>query len=123
MGGNQVLWHLTLLEKFQFVRCIKIENQKIFFDYKNDSKYDKLLFYLKNEKVKKIIEFIGETNSALKGTYLAENLKMNYNTAKKYLDILEELNLIKTTLESETKSYSLNNENYNKVLNEIRSIK
>jgi len=116
IGSNQVIWHLNFLEQFQFVRPSKIGNQKAYFKFDIDSHYDEIQFYLRNDKVKKIINLMEKSESSLSPTKISKTLKMNYNTAKKYLEILGELNLLKIFSDDKTKSYSFNHENYNETL-------
>ena len=123
IGSNQAIWHLDFLEKFQFVRSVKLSNQKAFFDFKLDSSYDKVQFYLRNEKIEKIIDFMENNESALKATNISETLKMNYNTVKKYLKILNELQFIRILKENGQRSYILDFEIYRETLDKIGSFK
>ncbi|MFX1316050.1 MAG: hypothetical protein ACFE9T_09325, partial [Promethearchaeota archaeon] len=66
IGSNHALWHLSCLEKFQFVRSKKINNHRIFFKFSSNPEYDELYFYLKKEIVQKIINFMKKENKALK---------------------------------------------------------
>lgn len=121
IGSNQALWHLDFLEKFQFIRSTNIGNQKLFFEFDMDSSYDEIQFYLKNEKIKNIISLMENHPSPFKTTNIKEKLKMNYNTVKKYLKILNDLNLVKVLKENNQSSYILDVANYHETLNKIKN--
>ena len=42
LGSNLALWHLSVLEKFQFIRSKKIRNRCVFFKFDSDPKFDQL---------------------------------------------------------------------------------
>ena len=114
IGSNQVLWHLSCLEKFQFTRSRDIENQRIIFLFDSNPELDKMYFYLKQEIVQKIIEFMLEQNDFLKVSDISNNLKKNYNTVKKYLDILVNLQVVKIEKDKKRMLFSLNRKRYDK---------
>ena len=101
IGSNQALWHLSCLEKFRFTRSKKIENQRIIFKYDSNSNLDEFYYYLKQDIVRDIIAFLRKENASFKIAEIAANLKRNYNTVKKYMKILGNLNLI--TIEKDKK--------------------
>jgi len=115
IGSNQALWHLSCLEKFRFTRSKKIANQKIIFEYDSNPEYDLLFFYLKQNIVQKIIDFMISENKTLKSTEIATGLKKNYNTIKKYLEILKNLDLITIEKENKKVSFKINTEKYYKI--------
>ncbi len=118
IGSNQVLWHLKFLDKFQFIRCMKIQNQTAFFKFELDISNDKTYFYLRKKNIKKIIKLLENEREALSSTKISEKLKIHYNTAKKYLVILSNLNLI-ISIKKDDNDYnyfSLNYKNYNTIL-------
>ncbi|MEJ2296589.1 MAG: hypothetical protein P8Y23_17720, partial [Candidatus Lokiarchaeota archaeon] len=96
IGSNQALWHLSCLEKFQFVRSKKIDNQRVFFESDLNPEFDELYFYLKQDIVKEIINFMVGEKKEFKITDIVNGLNKNYNTTKKYLKILQNLKLITT---------------------------
>ncbi len=115
IGSNQALWHLSCLEKFRFTRSKKIDNQKIIFEYDSNPEYDMLFFYLKQDIVQEIIDFMIKENKTLKRTEIATGLKKNYNTIKKYLEILKNLDLITIEKENKKVSFKINTEKYYKI--------
>ena len=94
IGANQALWHLSCLEKFRFTRSKKIDNQRIVFDYESNSDLDELHYYFKQDIVREIITLLKDEKTSFKITEIATKLNRNYNTVKKYLEILRNLNLM-----------------------------
>ncbi len=119
IGSNQTLWHLSCLEKFRFTRSKKIGNQKIIFEYDSNPEYDMLFFYLKRNIVQEIIDFMIKENKTLKGTEISTGLKKNYNTIKKYLEILKNLDLVTIEKENKKVSFKINAEKYYKIRESI----
>ncbi len=119
IGSNQVLWHLSCLEKFGFTRSKKIDNQRIIFHYESNPEYDELSYYLKQVIIQEIIEFMLKEENSLKATQLAKNLKKNYNTIKKYLKILHKLRIIKVEKDNKRILFRLDTEKYTKIMNSI----
>ena len=113
LGSNLALWHLSTLEKFQFIRSKKISNQVIFFEFGTDPEFDELHYYLRQEIIQAIIQFMKEENKPLKITEIVTSLKKNHNTIKKYLKVLRNLKIIR--LEKEKKTFELDHEYYSEV--------
>ena len=122
IGSNQALWHLSCLEKFQFIRSRQLNNHKIFFKFDSNPKLDPFYYYLKKEIVQKIINFIKKENKAFKITEIATGLKKNHSTIKKYLDILKDLELIKIEKDKKRNIFKLNLETYSKVRKSIKGV-
>ncbi|MFX1375453.1 MAG: hypothetical protein ACFFA0_06555 [Promethearchaeota archaeon] len=119
IGSNQALWHLSCLEKFQFVRSKKLNNHKIFFKFESNPKLDKLFYYLNKEIIQNIIYFMEIENKPLKITEIADGLKKNHSTIKKYLDILQNLKLIKIEKVNGRNGFLLDSEQYSKIRKSI----
>ncbi|MFX1572145.1 MAG: hypothetical protein ACFFB0_05310 [Promethearchaeota archaeon] len=122
IGSNQALWHLSCLEKFQFVRSKQINNHRIFFKFDSNPKYDKLYYYLKKEILQKIISFMHQENRALMITEIASGLKKNHNTIKKYLNILKDLKLVNIEKDNKRKLFKFNIKNYRKISQLIQGV-
>ncbi|MFX1311039.1 MAG: hypothetical protein ACFFHD_00285 [Promethearchaeota archaeon] len=120
IGSNQALWHLSCLEKFQFIRSKKINNHRIFFTFDSNPKLDEFFYYLKKKIIKKIIYFMKKEKKPLKITEIATSLKKNHNTIKKYLNILKDLKLIKIEKVKNRALYKLETEEYSKIRNSIQ---
>ncbi len=122
IGSNHALWHLSCLEKFQFVRSKKINNRRVFFRFDSNPKFDELYYYFRTKIVQKIILFMKNEKKALRITEIATGMQKNHNTIKKYLDILINLKLIYIEKEKNRVSYKLNQENYTKARKGIRGV-
>ncbi len=120
IGSNQVLWHLKFLEKFQFIRSTKFDNQKIFFRFQLNEYYDKLFYYSRNESIIKILKLLRYSNEGINPTKISKILKMHYYTLKKYLKVLSRLNLI--ILNNDENSYILNHKVYYKILGDLKHV-
>lgn len=120
IGSNQVLWHLKFLTKFQFIRKVEFDNQKIFFKFQLNEHYDELFYYLRNESIIKILKLLKSSKEGINPTKISKFLKMHYYTLKKYLNILSRLNLI--LLDYDENSYNLNQEVYYKILRDLKNI-
>ena len=116
LGSNLALWHLSALEKFQFIRSKKIGNRRVFFKFDSNPKFDEIYFYMTNPIVKTIVKFMKNENRALKITEIAEGLKKNHNTIKKYLETLTNLKLVEIEKEKSRNLYKLNQEKYLKIV-------
>jgi len=115
IGSNQALWHLSCLEKFQFTRSRDIENQRIIFLYDSDPNLDEIYFYLNQDIVKEIIALMINEKESLKTSDISNQLKKNYNTIKKYLQILKRLNLISIEKDKKRTLFNLNYDEYDKL--------
>ncbi|MBN1801821.1 MAG: hypothetical protein JW891_09965 [Candidatus Lokiarchaeota archaeon] len=106
LGSNQVVWHLSFLVKFECIRSREFGNQKAYYSHRSNPNKDELYFYLRNDKVKQIIDALEEINDIIKPTNLKTVLGMNYKTIKKYLDILCDLGVVRK--EKDEKGYYFN---------------
>lgn len=115
IGSNQALWHLSCLEKFQFVRSKKLNNHRIFFKFDSNPKLDKFHYYLNKDLVREIINFMIKETKALKITEIATGLKKNHSTVKKYIGILKNLKLLKDEKIDGRTGFQLDLEQYYKI--------
>jgi len=115
IGSNQILWHLSCLEKFQFIRSKKINNHRIFFKFDSNPELDEFYFYLNKGIVQKLINFMKKENKAFRITEIATKLKKNHNTIKKYVNILKNLKLLKTEKDKNRISFKLDLDKYSKI--------
>ncbi len=115
IGANQALWHISCLEKFRFTRSKKINNQRIIFEYDSNSDLDEKYFYLKQNVVRDIINLLKKEDKSYKITEIASILKRNYNTVKKYLEILKNMKLIKIERDKKRELFSLDLEKYDNI--------
>ena len=122
LGSSQALWHLSCLEKFQFVRSIKINNHRIFFKFDSNPEYDSLYYYFKKNIVQKIINFMKKEKKPLKITEIATGLKKNHTTIKKYINILEDLKLITSEKIKNRVVFNFDSKKYSKVRKIIKGV-
>jgi predicted transcriptional regulator len=114
IGSNQTLWHLSCLEKFQFTRSRDIENQRIIFLYESDPELDEIYFYLNQDIVQEILDLMIQEKESLKVSDISNQLKKNYNTIKKYLQILRKLRIISIEKDKKRTLFKLNYKEYDK---------
>ncbi len=94
---HSVIWHVNLLFSFDFICRLKIEehyNHYIYFKKELSSQQVKKFYFLNNEKCKAILEYLENHSEGSTKTSLGKQLGMHPNTIKKYLIILEELQLV-----------------------------
>lgn len=120
VGANQILWHLSFLSKFEFIRIIKIGKHKVIFSFESDPKYNKIYYYIANDKVKSILKVFKQNNHPLSPLNISNLLSMHYNTVKKYLEKLKDFEIVK--LSKENKKYVINYEIYNEIMNKRNKI-
>lgn len=123
IGSNHVIWHLKWLEKFEFIRSVRLRNQKAYFNSKFDTKYDEIFFYLRNAKVKKIIKLLRKQSSSMNATNISDNLSIHYTTVKKYMNILQKFNLLMEVDEEHKRKYLLNPDMFAVIQNVIDNLK
>lgn len=111
IGSHQALWHLKFLKKFDLIKSMKMGNKKAFFPKDLKEEDCKACFYLRNDKVNKIIEALNDSDS-IGPTKISEVSELHFNTVKNYLDVLLELGLITETEDEKNKEYRLNKKTY-----------
>jgi len=123
IGSNQVLLHLDNLERFKFIKSIRIGNQKAYYMFDLDPTCFETYFYLRKEKIKRIIGLLKNSNaqSGLSPTRMSKQLNMHYNTIRKYLNILTEIGIIKLFAGNNQKRYFLDHKKYNEKLDVIKN--
>ncbi len=123
VSNHQVVWHLTFLEKYEFIRVKKFGNQKAYFLQQSDDSLDNLKYYLRHEKVKKILKSIENITDEITPTTIKQLHGMNFNTAKKYLEILDELDIVKKKSLDSRIIYILDKKQYTNALKTIKKSK
>ncbi len=94
---HSVIWHLNLLFLFGFIKRIKIKkhyNHYIYFTNDLSSQEARKIYFTKNHKCKEIIEYLKLENKGYTRTHLSKQLGMHLNTIKKYITILEDIEII-----------------------------
>jgi predicted transcriptional regulator len=83
-----------MLLKFGFIKKEEIENHEIYFDARTKESKLAKNYISSKEKSKKIIDFLKENDQGLTKTHLAKVLEMHHNTITKYLNLLEDMDII-----------------------------
>ncbi|MFX0186410.1 MAG: HTH domain-containing protein [Candidatus Hodarchaeota archaeon] len=89
-----VFWHLNVLLKFNFLKKKIIDNHVVYFDSNIDLKDSKKLYLTSKEKCKKIINYLKINDFGITKNQLSRDLKIHRNTIRKYLESLEEINIL-----------------------------
>jgi predicted transcriptional regulator len=110
INQSVVVWHINMLVRFDFIKKEEYMNHEIFFDSKLESIDKKLSYYISKDKSKKIIEYLKTNNFGITKTHLSTDLGIHHNTISKYLENLEELNLIIKKKTSKKTLYFLNDD-------------
>lgn len=105
-----VIWHINMLIKFNLVKKDEIENHEIYFDAKLSSGESKLSYLTSKSRSKKIIEYLRENNYGITKTRLSMDLVIHHTTISKYLNMLEDLNIIQKKRIDKQELYFLNEE-------------
>ena len=93
-GNHIVVWHLSMLLKFDFISKKILENHEIYFDATTDIEDISSTYFTTKEKSQKIISFMKKDNLGITKTNLSQKLKMHMNTLAKYLILLEKYDVI-----------------------------
>jgi predicted transcriptional regulator len=103
-----VVWHLSMLLKFDFIKKEIIENHEIYFESGFNVKRSKFKYLTSKEKSRIIISYLKTNDIGISKTQISTDLKMHINTTSKYLDSLEEYKIIIKKRASNKVLYFLN---------------
>ncbi|KKM68074.1 hypothetical protein LCGC14_1464560 [marine sediment metagenome] len=109
-SNHVVVWHLSILLKFNFIKAERIENHEVYFEFNFDLKNSTLKYFISKEKSKRIIQYLKANDIGITKTKISTNLNIHINTTSKYLDSLERLNVIIKKNLSKKILYFLNEE-------------
>ena len=73
---------------------MKIDNHTAYFDSNIDLRDTNKLYLISKEKSKRIINYLKINNFGITKTQLSKDLKFHFYTLEKYINSLEELNII-----------------------------
>ncbi len=93
-GNHIIVWHLSMLLKFNFISKEILENHEIYFDTTTEFKDKKAKYFTTKVKSQKIINFMKNDNLGCSKTKLSHELNMHMNTLAKYLNLLEKYGVI-----------------------------
>ena len=65
-SSGQLVWHLEMLMKFNYIKKIKVGNYSVFFPYMEDEKTAKVLFLMKDRINREIFGLLGERGPIIK---------------------------------------------------------
>ena len=108
ISNHVVVWHLNVLQKFNFIKKEKIENHDVYFDSNFDVKNSKFAYITSKDKSKKIINYLKNNDYGITKTQLSKNLKIHPNTVSKYLKVLEQFSVVVKKKVSKRVIYFLN---------------
>jgi len=93
-SNHIVVWHLSMLLKFDFISKKILENHEIYFDATKVLGNISSTYFTTKEKSQKIINFMKKDNLGITKTNLSQELNMHMNTLAKYLTLLEKYDVI-----------------------------
>jgi len=108
ISNHVVVWHLNILQKFNFIKKEKFENHDVYFDLNFDVKKSKFAYITSKDKSKKIIDYLKNNDYGFTKTQLSKNLKIHPNTISKYLKVLEQFNVVVKKKTSKRVIYFIN---------------
>jgi predicted transcriptional regulator len=114
-----IKWHLSLLIKFQLIRVQSFNDKFSYFEFTFNKENDMIFHTITREKCRKIIELLKIHKNGLRINQISKELKMHYNTITKYLDKLDEFNLLIRDKVNTAKTFSLNYKNYQVLIQSI----
>ncbi len=103
-----IKWHLDILIRFNFIREKLINNQKVYYDSKLNSKFEEFYYLISNRKCIKIIKYLKSNDQGNTIYEISKTLGMHFNTVKKYLNELDKNNLLLSKKFSNKTLYFLN---------------
>lgn len=108
IGSNEFNWHVTMLEKFGFIKKMQFDRSFGYYENRSymDHEYD--LFLLQNEKVTLILDLLQLGPASL--SKIAKELEMHYSTVQKYLEVLEDRKILITNTDQKPILYQANQE-------------
>jgi predicted transcriptional regulator len=110
ISNHVVVWHLNMLLKFELIKKETIENHAIYFNADFDLKNSRIKYFTSKQKSKIIIEYLKNNNLGITKTQLSADLRTHINTMTKYLQFLEEFNIVVIKKLSNKILYFINDE-------------
>lgn len=114
-------WHLSMLIKFHLIRGLNFDSHIGYFEFSMSSQNDKILHTISKDKCMNIIEFLILNNKGCTKYRIAKVLHMHYNTITKYLNKLEEFNLLIRKKDGNKECLFLNVINFKKLINQEKN--
>jgi len=108
ISNHVVVWHLSMLLKFDFIQKATLENHEVYFNSEVHFESIKKECYSTKEKSEVILNYLKQNNIGITKTQLSLDLNMHLNTVTKYLLSLEKFNIISKETISKKILYFLN---------------
>ncbi|MFW9968563.1 MAG: hypothetical protein ACFFDF_00080 [Candidatus Odinarchaeota archaeon] len=105
-NNNVVIWHLEMLIKFNYIKKFKFMNKHLYCESNCEFKDAKISYITSKNSSKKIINYLKNKEEGANKTKITSKLNMHYNTVSKYIDLLEEFNII-IKIDSKKNIYSI----------------
>ena len=118
-SSGQLIWHLEMLIKFNYVKKIKIKNYSIFLPYEISDEIGLLHFVLRDEIYLKIIKLL-LSNEKLKKSEVHKLLNEKRETIYYRINNLIEFKIIK--ISGDNNSLSLNSRNRDDIISIIKTL-
>ncbi|MBN1803246.1 MAG: hypothetical protein JW891_17175 [Candidatus Lokiarchaeota archaeon] len=94
-------WHLDVLLKFEYIWNENIGNMEVFFDGDIRKEDGRIIHLLSRDKVRLILDFIRKDSNGNMTKYrISKALNMHLNTVTKYVSLLENHEILKSTKDS-----------------------
>ncbi len=103
-----VKWHINMLLKFNLIKNSKVENREIYFDSKLSEKIAKRSHFLNRERSQRIIHYLKNKPDGCPKYRISKELKLHPVTTTKYIQKLEEFDVVLSKKLSNKTLYSLN---------------
>lgn len=94
ISNHVVVWHLSILLKFEFIKKERIENRDVYYTPDVDKSKAHKLHYVYKPKSQKIINYLKLNDLGASKTQISSDLNMHINTVNKYLKILKKIDVI-----------------------------
>jgi predicted transcriptional regulator len=118
-SSGQLIWHLEMLIKFNYIKKIKIKNYTVFLPYEIDDEIGLIYFILRDEIYQKIISLL-ISNEELKRSEVHKLVNEKRETVYYRINNLIEFNIIK--LSGDNNSLVLNSQKKDDIISIIKTL-
>ena len=118
-SSGQLIWHLEMLIKFNYIKKIKIKNYTVFLPYEIDDEIGLIYFILRDEIYQKIISLL-ISNEELKRSEVHKLVNEKRETVYYRINNLIEFNIIK--LSGDNNSLVLNSRKKEDIISIIKTL-
>ena len=111
-----VNWHLSILKKFQLIRERKIDGHISYFKFSMSKSNDEIYYTILKDKCLRILDYLNINSKGVTKYRIIKSLNMHYNTVNKYLNKLEEFDLLIKKKDAKTEVLFLDSNNFEKLM-------